>query len=139
MNGIMIKILLCCGGGFSSSYVANRVKKEIEDYHMEQEVYIEFSPFSLMLEKYKQFDIVVCCPHLNIYVKQLLEKQKLDIPIYILPPRMYGNMKLKEIYQDAKDLLDIYAQTKMNPVHFPSEDNVLKITRDKAYKNSFEK
>lgn len=129
----MIRILLCCCGGFSSSYVASRIKKEIVYNHMENEVFIEFSPFSLVLEKYEQFDIIVCCPHLNIYVTQLLEKQKIDTPIYVLPPRMYGHMKLEEIYQDAKDLLDVYAQTNMNPVHFPGEDNVLRITRDKAY------
>ena len=27
----MIKILLCCGGGFSSSFVAERMKKEIQN------------------------------------------------------------------------------------------------------------
>lgn len=41
----MIKILLCCGGGFSSSYVAERMKKEIKSSGMEKDVMIEFSPF----------------------------------------------------------------------------------------------
>ena len=40
---------------------------------------------------------------------------------------------IEEIYQDVKDLLVIYQQTHMNPVHFPDEEHVLKIKRQKAY------
>lgn len=131
----MIKILLCCGGGFSSSFIAERMKKEIIEYHMEEKVLIEFSPFSLALKKINDYDIMICCPHLNIYVQQLVKKQNVSIPIYILPPRMYGSMEIKEIYQDAYDVIEMYNQNPINPVHFPGEDNVLRITRKCAYKN----
>ena len=129
----MLKILLCCGGGFSSSYVTQRMKKEIIEHHLENEVDIEFSPFSIALEKIDEFDIMVCCPHLNIYVNQLLSKGDVSIPIYILPPKMYGKMEIEEIYQDAKDLVDMFKQGAKNPVHFPGEENVLRITRSCAY------
>lgn len=129
----MLRILLCCGGGFSSSYVTERMKKEIITNHLDNEVMIEFSPFSIVLEKMNDFDIIVCCPHLNIYVKQLVARQELPIPIYILPSRMYGKMEILEIYQDCKDIIDIFNQTKKNPVHFPNENNVLRITRQCAY------
>ncbi len=135
----MIRVLLCCGGGFSSSYVAQRMKKEIIAKNLSDQLEMEFSPFSLVLEKIDNFDIIICCPHLNIYVKQLLEKTDVQVPIYILPPRMYGNMEIEEIYQDVIDLLEIYQQTYMNPVHFPGEENVLKITRQKAYKHVYQK
>ena len=128
----MIRVLLCCGGGFSSSYVAERMKKEIIAKNLSNQLEMEFSPFSLVLEKIDNFDI-------NIYVKQLLEKTDVQVPIYILPPRMYGNMEIEEIYQDVIDLLEIYQQTHMNPVHFPGEENVLKITRQKAYKHVYQK
>lgn len=135
----MIRVLLCCGGGFSSSYVAERMKKEIIAKNLSNQLEMEFSPFSLVLEKIDNFDIIICCPHLNIYVKQLLEKTDVQVPIYILPPRMYGNMEIEEIYQDVIDLLEIYQQTHMNLVHFPDEENVLKITRQKAYKHVYQK
>lgn len=135
----MIRVLLCCGGGFSSSYVAERMKKEIIAKGLSDQLEMEFSPFSLVLEKIDNFDIIICCPHLNIYVKQLLEKTDVQVPIYVLPPRMYGNMEIEEIYQDVIDLLEIYQQTHMNPVRFPGEDNVLKITRQKAYKHVYQK
>lgn len=129
----MIKILLCCGGGFSSSYIVEKLKKEIINNHLENDVMIEYSPFSIALEKIKNFDIMVCCPHLNIYVKQLVQKQQIDIPIYILPPKMYGRMEIKEIYQDAKDIIDIFKNNPINPTHFPGEDNPLKIKRSQAF------
>lgn len=129
----MIRILLCCGGGFSSSYVAERMKKEIFESHMENEVMIEFSPFSIALEKINEFDIMVCCPHLNVYVKQLCHETHIDIPIYVLPPRMYGKMEIQEIYQDAKDIISLFHEGSKNPVHFPGEENVLRITRVGAY------
>lgn len=129
----MLRILLCCGGGFSSSYIVEKMKKEIIDNHLENDVMIEYSPFSIALEKINDFDIIVCCPHLNIYVKQLVEKTSLPIPIYMLPPKMYGRMEIKEIYKDALDIIEIFKKTNKNPVHFLNEDNVLKITRSKAY------
>lgn len=129
----MLKILLCCGGGFSSSYIVEKMKKEIIMNHLENDVMIEYSPFSIALEKINDFDIMVCCPHLNIYVKQLVKKTSLPIPIYMLPPKMYGRMEIKEIYKDALDIIDIFKKTRVNPVHFENEENVLKITRSKAY------
>ena len=129
----MLKMVLCCGGGFSSSYVVERMKKEIRENQLENEVFIEFSPFSLALDKMHDYDIVICCPHLYIYVKRLAQMQSLPIPFYILPPRMYGMMEIKEIYQDAKDIIHIFRKSGENPVHFPGEENVLKITRKCAY------
>ena len=132
----MLKILICCGGGFSSSYVTERMKKEVIEKDLQDEVYLEFYPFSLIKEKEADFDIVMCCPHLKIYVDRLLKETTLSIPIYLLPPKMYGMMKLEEIMLDAIDVIEIYHQTKMNPVHFPGEENLLRIQRGKAYRKT---
>ena len=43
----MIHILLCCGGGFSSSALAAKVKKDIQQYQLEDQFEIEFSPFMI--------------------------------------------------------------------------------------------
>lgn len=131
----MIKILLCCGGGFSSSYIATRMTKEIKELNMEEQVMMEFLPFSLVLKRYQDFDVVICCPHLYIYVQQLLKKESIPVPIYVLPPKMYGHMEFAEVYQDVLDVIDIYRKTKQNPVCFPGENNVLKIKRQKAYRH----
>ena len=54
----LLKMLLCCGGGFSSSYVVERMKKEIRENQLENEVFIEFSPFSLALDKIDRKSVV---------------------------------------------------------------------------------
>lgn len=131
----MIKILLCCGGGFSSSAISQRMKKEIISLGMEEQLSIDFLPFSLGTKEISQYDIMICCPHLNIYVKQLLAKQIINTPIYILPPKMYGRMEVKEIYQDAIDVIKIFEETHHNPISFPGEENVLRIQRQCAYKH----
>lgn len=134
----MVKILLCCGGGFSSSYIVERMKKDIVNNGLDNDVIIAYSPFTLSLEVIDQYDVMICCPHLNVYIKPFIKNNDISIPIYVLPPRMYGNMDIVEIYQDVVDVIDIYKKTKMNPVHFPGEDIVLKIKRNKSYKKTFQ-
>jgi cellobiose-specific phosphotransferase system component IIB len=131
----MIKILLCCLGGFSSSALAAKVEKDIVANNMQNDFYIEFLPFGLASKKISEFDIVVCCPHLRLDVKNMIKTTNPDIPIYILPTRMYGLLDIKELALDVVDAIEIYNKTKTNPVQFPGEDNPLKITRHVAYRN----
>ncbi|MDR4946985.1 PTS sugar transporter subunit IIB [Neobacillus cucumis] len=131
----MIRILLCCGGGFSSSALATKVGKDIVENNLQNDFYIEFSPFSLAKEKMNEFDIVVCCPHLRFDVKRMIDNLNPDKPIYILPPRMYGLINIQELSLDAIDVIELYNKTKVNPVHFPGEEHVLRITRNVAYRN----
>ncbi len=132
----MIRILLCCGGGFSSSALANKVKKEILDNNMQNDYSIEFSPFVLVNKRMTEFDIIVCCPHLIMDVKKLVQTLKIDTPIYILPPRMYGLISFKELALDVVDAINLYNETKINPVYFPGEENTMMVTRHLAYTNS---
>ena len=104
----LLKILICCGGGFSSSYVTTRMQKQIKENHLENQVQIDFSPFSLMHEVIDQYDVVMCCPHLL--------------------------MEIKLHFKDT-GLIDIYKQTKQNPVYFPGEENILRVTRINSYRH----
>jgi PTS system cellobiose-specific IIB component len=132
----MIQILLCCGGGFSSSALAAKVKKDIQQYQLEDQFEIEFSPFMIAKEKMDRFDIVVCCPHLTYDVKKMVKNANPDNPIYILPPRMYGLIDIRELSIDVLDVLEMYRQIPINPVHFPDEENVMRVTRSVAYRRS---
>lgn len=132
----MIKILLCCGGGFSSSALCHKVEKEISENNMQNDFFIEFSAFALIKKKINEFDIIVCCPHLIMSVNRFLKNSNPDKPIYILPPRMYGLISFKELALDVIDIIDLYNKNKTNPVHFPGEENTMMITRSVAYRNS---
>lgn len=129
----LLKILICCGGGFSSSYVTTRMQKEITEKHLEDQVYIGFSPFSLMDEVIDQYDVVMCCPHLLISIKQNFKDT--GIPLYVLPPRMYGRMELEEIMDDAKGVINLYHKNHQNPVYFSGEENILRVKRYKSYRH----
>lgn len=132
----MIKILLCCGGGFSSSALSNKIEKEILENNMQNDYSIEFSPFMLVDRKMPEFDIIVCCPHLIMSVKKMVKNSNPNTPIYILPPRMYGIISFKELMLDVIDAIDLYKKNRKNPVYFPGEENTMTVTRYVAYRNS---
>ena len=133
-----MKMMLCCGGGFSSSYVATRIQNEIKERGLENEHSIEFFPFKMAMkagkEKFKDYDVILLCPHLRLEVKELVDEGYNEKPLYLLPPRIYGNMQLDDILYDSEDIIKIFNETHTNPVHFKDEDNVLKIKRAHAYR-----
>jgi len=131
----MIKILLCCGGGFSSSALSRKIEKEILENNMQNDYSIEFSAFSLAIKKISEFDIVICCPHLRFDVKNMIKTINPDRPIYILPPKIYGQMNIKALIPDVIDVIDLYNKTKINPVCFPGEEDTFRIARNVAYRN----
>lgn len=131
----MIRILLCCGGGFSSSAIAVRMQKEIKEKHYEDKYSIEFLPFSLGLKRLDEFDAVILCPHLKVELDKAKKNMKIDKPMYLLPPKMYGLMKFEEIVMDVEDIIEMYQQDPTVPVKFPGEDNLLRITRGVAYRH----
>ncbi|MBM6841257.1 PTS sugar transporter subunit IIB [[Clostridium] spiroforme] len=131
----MIKILLCCGGGFSSSAIAVRMQKEIKERNLQDRYSITFLPFGLGLKRLDEFDVVILCPHLKVELDKAKKKMKIDKPMYLLPPKMYGLMKFEEIVVDVEDVIDMYQQNPTVPVHFPGEDNLLRITRGVAYRH----
>lgn len=133
----MLKILICCGGGFSSSYVTERMKKEVIEKNLQDQVMVEFYPFAIIDEIKDNFDIIMCCPHLKIYVEQYLKTADIHIPIYLLPSKMYGLMRLEEIICDGQDIINLYQLNPANPVCFPGEENLLRIKRSLAYRHHY--
>lgn len=133
----MIKILICCGGGFSSSALATKVQKEIIEKNMQNQVSINFHPFTIANEVMKEYDILMACPHLKYTIPQFLKKHGQNcIPIYILPPKMYGTMNIEDVLEDAIDILNNFKTANINPYHFPGEDNVMRIQRAHSYRKT---
>ena len=77
----MIRILLCCGGGFSSSAIASRMDKEIKEKNLEEKYSIEFLPFGLGLKELDRFDVVILCPHLKVELDKALKNQTINKPL----------------------------------------------------------
>ncbi|MGN1181428.1 MAG: PTS sugar transporter subunit IIB [Faecalibacillus sp.] len=132
----MIKILLCCGGGFSSSAIAVRMQKEIVERGWEDQYSIEFLPIGLGLKVINDYDVILLCPHLKVALDRAIKEElPLHKPIYLLPPKMYGLMKFEEIICDCEDVIKMYNENPTVPVKFPGEDNLLRITRGVAYRH----
>ncbi|MDO4467892.1 MAG: PTS sugar transporter subunit IIB [Bacillota bacterium] len=134
-NPELIRVCICCGGGFSSSAMARHVEKEIKEKGMEDKLKIYFSPFVLAPTLFDYFDVFMVCPHLQYEVKGFVSKYGNVHPVYVLPSKMYGHLHVDDVYQDAKDILYIWKKTGMNPFNFPGEDqNVNRMKRMKAYR-----
>ena len=133
----MIRILICCLGGFSSSAMVKKIKDEIIRDNLKDKLSVEFYPFSNAYKIIENFDIVMVCPHTRYDVQIFLKKHDdINILIYVLPPRMYGQMNAKELYIDAEDIIDGYKKDRMNPWHFQDEEDIMMVTRNCSHRNS---
>ena len=70
----MIRILLCCGGGFSSSAQTVRAQKEIIEKGLQDELAVEFAPADVGVRNFEGFDVIFLCPHRKYRVKEYNEK-----------------------------------------------------------------
>ncbi len=136
----MIKILISCGAGMSSSFLTQKLQAACEEKGWSDRYSFDFYPLEAAQvdapKVVEQYDIVMACPHLRLFVKKLCENNDLHTPIYILPPQMYGTMILEEVVTDAEDVIAGFKEDHMNPWHFPGEDQPLKIRRKTAYRNT---
>ena len=125
----MLKVLVCCMGGFSSSAMIRTLKQNIIDTGYSDKMAVEFHGFSTCYEVMNDYDIIMTCPHLKYSVPEFIQKHDPAMPIYVLPPKVYGSMTAEIIYEDACDILEEYKKNPKNPFCFEGEENNLRIKR----------
>lgn len=131
----MLKMLISCGAGMSSSALTVHMQKEIEQRGWQNQVKVDFLPFPLLMTQQKEldYDIALLCPHLMYYAKNAIKEKELHIPMYIIPSLLYGRMDLQELMEDAQDLLLLYKGSKELLYHFP-EESLLDIKRNTSHR-----
>lgn len=129
----MLRMVICCGGGYSSSFMAQRVRKEVKDKGYEELIMVDFLPFRMFKENYEAYDVAFLCPHLLYDAKNFANTKEMETPMYIIPSKMYGTMRLNDLIEDAKDIIQLYRETKNNPIHFEDED-FLELRRDVSHR-----
>jgi PTS system cellobiose-specific IIB component len=124
---------ICCGGGFSSSTMAEHLNKQIREKHLEDKIFLEFIPFanlygddsafitSVKRERQDEVDVALLCPHLEYDAKRAVAARKLHIPIFILPMRLYGIVDIENLIEDAEDVLELWKKGAPALVTFPDE------------------
>lgn len=131
----MLKILITCAGGFSSSHLVRLMQDEIAEMPDSAEYEVDF--FQNVQHKgraFSEYDVIMCCPHLRFQLIALMEKHALfDIPLYVIPPRMYGLIRASEMLEDAREIVARYKENPSNPFHFPGEENPLQNMRTVSY------
>ena len=142
----MLRIAICCGGGFSSSTMAAHLNRQLEESKYKDEVFLEFIPFSglwgeaaafhsgRMSERQDEVDVALCCPHLEFPAKDAAKQGKLRIPVFILPMRLYGRIDIDGVVEEAQDVLELWNNGAQNPITFPDEPRSMTATRDVSHR-----
>lgn len=132
----MLKILVCCAGGLSSSFLAKNLSKGIKESGLEDEVEVTFRGFHGSHDIADNYDIMMLCPHLRYQIDDYMANHPTKLSntaIYVIPSRMYGLMQIKELYEDAKGIIEIFKKEGGHPTHFPGEDDPGRVDRKLAY------
>lgn len=129
----MLRIAICCGGGFSSSTMAAHLNKQLKEKHLEDEVFLEFIPFANLYgsdgafalgvkrDRQDEVDVALLCPHLEYPAADAAKKGLLRIPVFVLPMRMYGLVDIENFIEEAEDVLELWKGGAKNVVTFPDE------------------
>ena len=142
----MLRIAICCGGGFSSSTMAAHLNRQLEESPYKDDVFLEFIPFSALwggsaafhsgrtAERQDEVDVALCCPHLEYPAKDAAKQGKLRIPVFILPLRLYGQINIEGVIEEAEDVLELWRNGTPNPVVFPDEPRSMSATRNVSHR-----
>lgn len=128
----MLRIAICCGGGFSSSALATHLEKESEVKGLKERASFIFIPIDHLLDRMNEVDIAMVCPHMEFKVRQ--DAPKYTIPVTIIPPRLYGLMPAVDFIEDAEDIYDLWKNGAKNMVTFPDEPRPLAIKRTLSHR-----
>lgn len=128
----MLRIAICCGGGFSSSALAAHLEKEVKEKNLSERASFIFIPIDLLLSRMNEVDIAMVCPHMEWKVRQ--DATKYTIPVSVIPPRLYGLMPAVDFIEDAEDLYALWKAGRKNMVTFDEEPRPLAVKRTTSHR-----
>lgn len=129
----MLRIMVTCGGGFSSSALVTHLNQEAKEKNLDVEFVYKPFDFGGISGLVDTVDIVMLCPHLAHNAKQLAEKYP-QKPFYVIPTRLYGLMAAEEFLEDAEDAIEGWKETGMNPFHFEGEQTAIRVMRTVSHR-----
>lgn len=142
----MLRIAICCGGGFSSSTMAAHLNKQLRERHLEDKVFLEFIPFAnlygsdaafmqgIKRDRQDEVDVALLCPHLEYPAAEAVKKGLIRIPIFVLPMRMYGLVDIENFIEEAEDVLELWNNGAKNVITFPGEPRSMTAPRTVSHR-----
>lgn len=93
-----MKILLVCGGGFSTSALMNKVRKYSDEHDLNVE--IDAAGVGEYTSIYQNYDVILVAPQIR-YKKDEV-KSATQKPVEVIPFREYGNGNAKVVVELAE-------------------------------------
>ncbi len=128
----MLKIAICCGGGFSSSALALHLEQESKEKGLHERAQFIFIPINHLLDRMNEVDVAMVCPHMEFQVRR--DAEKYTIPVTIIPPRLYGLMPALSFIEDAEDIYELWKNGTPNMVTFDDEPRPLAVKRTTSHR-----
>jgi cellobiose-specific phosphotransferase system component IIB len=87
-----------------------------------------------MKQRQDEVDVALCCPHLEYPAKTAVKEGRLHIPVFILPMRLYGQINIEGVIEEAEDVLELWNNGTPNPVVFPDEPRSMNAARNVSHR-----
>lgn len=96
-----IKILLCCSGGLTTSFFAEKIRKLItlENVNMQ----VDSVGFHQLSQYYKEYDSIYLAPQIAYLVPEAIKVTKKSIPVYSIEPSIYATYNCQELLHSFVD------------------------------------
>lgn len=96
-------VLLCCGAGMSSGFLAQRAQKAAEKKSADMN--IDAKSQSVVEDVIEDYDVLLLGPHYESHLDEFEEiAEPFDIPVAVIPQAIYGSL-------DGEGLVDFALKT----------------------------
>ena len=126
--------------------MAAHLNKQLAESKFKDEVFLEFIPFSglwgeaaafnsgSLKERQDEVDVALYCPHLEYPARDAVKQGKLRIPVFILPMRLYGQIDIENVIEEAEDVLELWNNGMPNVITFPDEPRSMTAMRTVSHR-----
>lgn len=127
----MLKIAICCGEGFASGFLANKLTNDAKREGIDNLVSFTRIPFDDLYKHQDEFNIGMVLKHIEWKVKE--SSYPFKIPIYIIPYSAPAAPSVYDYIDDAQDIL-LIANGKGGVFRFPGEERTANVVRLMSYR-----
>ncbi|SHO50012.1 PTS sugar transporter subunit IIB [Anaerocolumna xylanovorans] len=102
----MKKVLLVCGTGASSGFMAKNIRKAAKEKG--KEVDVKARSDSELDEYIEEIDLLLVGPHLKYMLDDLKKEAKpYNVPVEIIPEDAYGTLDGEAVLQQIESLIEL--------------------------------